>query len=68
MGILLRRMDSPVGWAVAAGSFGLCFGLLPLSLPLVLFVPFGIGSFVMSFAAWSDIRRLVIRNDSNGGI
>ena len=48
--------------------FGLCFGLLPLSLPLVLFVPFGIGSFVMSFAAWSDIRRLVIRNDSNGGI
>ena len=48
--------------------FGLCFGLLPLSLPLVLFGPFGIGSFVMSFAAWSDIRRLVIRNDSNGGI
>ena len=48
--------------------FGLCFGLLPLSLPLVLFVPFGIGSFVMSFDAWSDIRRLVIRNDSNGGI
>ncbi len=46
----------------------LCFGLFPLSLPLMLFVPFGVGSFTTSFAAWSDIRRLVLQNDSNGGI
>ena len=46
----------------------LCFGLVPLSLPLMLFVPFGVGSFTTSFAAWSDIRRLVLQNDSNGGI
>lgn len=24
----LRRMDSPLGWAVVSGAFGLCFGLL----------------------------------------
>lgn len=49
--------------------FGLSFWLFPLSLPLVLFVPFGMGSFVTSFAAWTDIRRLVIRDDMirNGG-
>ena len=25
---LLRKMESPVGWAVLSGSFGLCFGAL----------------------------------------
>ena len=27
-GIFLRRMESPLGWAVLSGTFGLCFGLL----------------------------------------
>ena len=25
---LLRKMESPVGWAILSGSFGLCFGAL----------------------------------------
>lgn len=49
---------------VALLLYGLSFWLFPLSLPLVLFVPFGMGSFVTSFAAWSDIRRLVIRQNN----
>lgn len=50
--------------AVVLLLYGLSFWLFPLSLPLVLFVPFGMGSFVTSFAAWSDIRRLVIRQNN----
>ena len=49
---------------VALLLYGLSFWLFPLSLPLVLFVPFGMGSFVTSFAAWSDIQRLVIRQNN----
>ena len=49
---------------VALLLYGLSFWLFPLSLPLVMFVPFGMGSFVTSFAAWSDIRRLVIRQNN----
>lgn len=54
---------------VSAVVLVLSFWAFPLSLPLVLFIPFGISSFVMSFAAWSDIRRLVIRDTTaqNGG-
>lgn len=49
--------------------FTLSFWTFPLSLPLVLLIPFGISSFTMSFAAWSDIRRLVICDITrqNGG-
>lgn len=43
-----------------AGLLGLSLWMFPLSLPLLLFVPFGLSSFLMSFAAWSDIRRLVL--------
>lgn len=50
--------------AVTLLLYGLSFWLFPLSLPLVLFVPFGMGSFVTSFAAWSDIQRLVIRQNN----
>lgn len=50
--------------AVTLLLYGLSFWMFPLSLPLVLFVPFGMGSFVTSFAAWSDIRRLVIRQNN----
>lgn len=55
--------------ALAVGALlgGLCFWLFPLSLPLVLFIPFGLSSFVMSFAAWTDIKRLIIRKNDNGG-
>lgn len=28
MGIILRRMENPLGWAIAAGFFGLAFGAL----------------------------------------
>lgn len=28
MGIALRKMESPLGWAIAAGAFGLAFGAL----------------------------------------
>lgn len=54
---------------VCALLLGLSFWMFPLSLPLVLFIPFGISSFVMSFAAWSDIQRLVICDTTiqNGG-
>ena len=54
---------------ICALVFAVSFWVFPLTLPLVLFVPFGISSFVMSFAAWSDIRRLVIRENTtqNGG-
>lgn len=34
--------------------------IFPLSLPSVLFVPFGMGSFVMSFAVWSGIKRYLL--------
>lgn len=50
--------------AVTLLLYGLSFWMFPLSMPLVLFVPFGMGSFVTSFAAWSDIRRLVIRQNN----
>lgn len=45
---------------LAAGIVLLHVPLFPLSLPSVLFVPFGMGSFVMSFAAWSGIRRYLL--------
>lgn len=50
---------------INAVLLGLSFWLFPLSLPIVLLIPFGIGSFVTSFAAWSDIRRLVIKENQN---
>ena len=53
--------------AVGAVLLGLSLWLFPLSLPLVLFIPFGLSSFVMSFAAWSDIKRLIVRKNNNGG-
>lgn len=40
--------------------------LFPLSLPLVLLLPFGISSFTTSFAAWSDIQRLVLPKGTKG--
>lgn len=40
---------------------------MPLTLPLLLFVPFGMSSFVMSFAAWTDMKKLVISKTENGG-
>lgn len=33
----------------------------PLSLPAILFLPFGLSSVTACFAAWSDIRRLVVQ-------
>lgn len=45
---------------ISAVLVGGCWLFLPISLPVALFIPFGMSSFVMSFAAWSDIRRLLI--------
>ena len=77
MGILLRRMDSPVGWAVAAGAFGLCFGLLctpPYFLGggwafalswWVQGIPFDVvhcvGNFVMTLALFRPCRQVLGR-------
>lgn len=46
---------------LAAGIVLFHVPLFPLSLPSVLFVPFGMGSFVMSFAAWGGIKRYLLK-------
>lgn len=74
---LLRRMESPLGWAVLAGAFGLCFGLL--CAPVYLFsggwafalswwlggIPFDIahclGNFALALALFAPLRRLLER-------
>lgn len=46
---------------LAAGIVLIHVPLFPLSLPSLLFVPFGMGSFVMSFCAWSGIKRYLLK-------
>lgn len=41
---------------------GIGWWMFPLSLPLVLFIPFGISSFITSFAAWGDIKRFILKS------
>lgn len=42
--------------------YGSAFFLFPLSLPLLLFLVFGLGSFISSFAAWTDIQKFILNN------
>lgn len=51
---------------ITLAVLSLSWKLFPFSLPVVLFLPFGFCSFVMSFAAWSDIRRFVLRQAATG--
>lgn len=39
----------------------------PLSLPFIVFFTFGFSSFIISFAAWFDMQRLVLRRNENKG-
>ena len=77
VGWLLRDMDSALGWALASGAFGLCFGLL--CAPVYLFtggwamavgwwisgIPFDLvhcaGNFVIALALFKPLRRAVER-------
>lgn len=77
LGIALRRMTAPLGWAVAAGAFGLCFGALctpPYFLTggwamalgwWVQGIPFDllhcVGNFAMALVLFCPLRRLLTR-------
>lgn len=75
--ILMRKMESPVGWAVLGGAYGLCFGAL---CALVYWVSGGwqfalswwiqgipfdalhcAGNFVMALALFRPCRRVLTR-------
>ena len=74
---LLRRMESPVGWAVVSGAFGLCFGALCALVYLavggwafalswwVSGIPFDVahcaGNFVLALVLVRPLRRLLER-------
>lgn len=74
---LLRRMESPVGWAVLSGTFGACFGALCalMYLPVegwqfalswwVSGIPFDLlhcgGNFVMALVLFHPLRRVLAR-------
>lgn len=73
--LLLRRMESPVGWAVVSGAFGLCFGALCALVYLVAGgwafalswwvsgIPFDvthcIGNFVLALVLVKPLRHLL---------
>ncbi len=75
LGILLRKQESPLGWAIAAGFFGLAFGFLctPVNLAIggwgyalswwISGIPFdllhGAGNFVMALVLFVPLRKLV---------
>lgn len=73
----LRRMESPVGWAVLSGAFGLCFGALCALTYWVAggwgfafswwvsSIPFdllhGAGNFVLALVLFRPCRRVLLR-------
>ncbi len=75
LGIVLRKMDSPLGWAIAAGFFGLAFGALCALADLLIGgwayaaakwvsgISFdllhGAGNFVMALTLFMPLRKLV---------
>lgn len=75
MGMVLRKMDSPLGWAIAAGFFGLAFGALctPVNLCIggwayalswwISGITFDLlhcaGNFVMAFLLFVPLRKLI---------
>lgn len=74
---LLRRMESPLGWAVVSGTFGLCFGALCSLVYLVTGgwalavgwwiqgIPFDLvhcaGNFVLALVLFRPCRDLLVR-------
>lgn len=74
---LLRRMESPLGWAALSGAFGLCFGALCSLTYWVIGgwafalswwlsgIPFdllhGVGNFVMALALFKPCRTVLTR-------
>lgn len=77
---LLRKMDSPLGWAVVSGSFGLFFGLLctPVQLCIggwayavswwISGIPFDLahcaGNFAMALLLYRPCRRVLAGLDA----
>lgn len=77
---LLRKMDSPLGWAVVSGSFGLFFGLLctPVQLCIggwayavswwISGIPFDLahcgGNFAMALLLYRPCRRVLAELDA----
>ena len=77
LAILLRRMESPVGWAVLGGTFGLCFGALCAPTYWISGgwqfalswwfqgIPFDLlhcgGNFVMALVLFHPLRRVLAR-------
>lgn len=74
---LFRKMESPLGWAVLSGAFGLCFGALN-AIPYVLIsgwaggiawwlsgIPFDVlhcaGNFVLALVLLTPLRRVLSR-------
>lgn len=71
----LRRMESPLGWAVLSGAFGLCFGLLCTIINLFIGgwelavtwwlagVPFDVlhcaGNFAMALVLFTPCKRVL---------
>lgn len=77
MGITLRKMDAPLGWAIAAGFFGLAFGALCAIVNVFIGgVGYGIawwvsgisfdllhgaGNFVIALILFAPLRKLLIK-------
>ena len=75
--ILLRKMESPLGWALLSGAFGLLFGALCgivdvfiggfgyAAAKWVSGIPYdllhGAGNFCIALAAFGPLRKLLIR-------
>lgn len=75
LGMVLRKMESPLGWAIAAGFFGLAFGALCTPVNLIIGgwgyalawwisgIPFdllhGAGNFAMALILFIPLRKLM---------
>ena len=73
--ILLRKMESPLGWAILSGAYGLCFGALCGIVDVVIGgfgyavtkwisgIPFDVlhcgGNFVIALILWKPLRSLL---------
>ncbi len=75
--VALRRMESPLGWAILAGAYGLCFGALCGIVDVFIGgfgyavakwisgIPFDLlhcgGNFVIALVLWRPLRNLLER-------
>lgn len=83
LGMVLRKMESPLGWAIAAGFFGLAFGALCTPVNLIIGgwgyalawwisgIPFdllhGAGNFAMALILFIPLRKLMEKLYRRGG-